>query len=239
VTRRVLIGTGVGLAAGALVHGAPIATSIQAVRTWIFPGLAGVTTPGRVALTFDDGPDPASTPKIVDVLDQLGWKATFFMLGSMASRAPGVAADVAGAGHEVAVHGHAHKNHLRLTPMTIFDDINRGRDEVEAATGSATHVFRPPYGALTTWTLLACRKAGMKPVLWTAWGRDWRADGGGAEVAATVLRGRCDGGTVLLHDSDCTSAPLCWRATIDALPRLAEVWARQGLTVGPLDMSSR
>jgi hypothetical protein len=71
-------------------------------------------------------------------------------------------------------------------------------------------------------------------VLWTAWGRDWRAAATAHTVVADVERGVAAGGTVLLHDSDCTSDPGSWRATLGALPLLAERWSDAGLSVGPL-----
>ena len=66
--------------------------------------------------TFDDGPDPQSTPEFLAVLDELGWRATFFMLGDMVRRSPSIAREVAAAGHEVAVHGDLHRNMLWRTP---------------------------------------------------------------------------------------------------------------------------
>jgi len=225
-------------AAVAVAHAGPMVTSIDAVRTRLWPRLAGVGAAGTVALTFDDGPDPKSTPLFLDALDRLGWKATFFMLGSMVEKAGALPAEMADAGHEVAVHGHTHRHHLRLTPKATFEDVRRGRDTVAGAAGREPRQYRPPYGAVTSWTLLAARRAGLAPVLWTAWGRDWRSEATGEEVTSTVLRGRCNGGTVLLHDSDCTSAPQSWRSTLDALPRLADAWAAQGLTVGPLVRST-
>ena len=71
-------------------------------------------------------------------------------------------------------------------------------------------------------------------MLWTAWGRDWRAEATAESVVADVLDGYVDGGTVLLHDSDCTSAPESWRAALDALPLLGKELADRGLTVGPV-----
>ena len=75
---------------------------------------------------------------------------------------------------------------------------------------------------------------GLDVVLWTAWGRDWRAEATAESVVEDVLDGYVDGGTVLLHDSDCTSAPESWRSTLDALPLLAKGFADRGLTVGPV-----
>jgi peptidoglycan/xylan/chitin deacetylase (PgdA/CDA1 family) len=228
------IGVGLGVAAAAAVHTAPSLIALSSIGRHIAPALAGVGDRGHVALTFDDGPDPASTPAVLEALDALGWRATFFMLGEMVRKAPGLAADVAAAGHEVAVHGDTHRTLLRLGPRTTRDDIQRAVDEVAAATGTRPAWYRPPFGTLSVGGLLAARSLDLQVVLWTAWGRDWRAEATGASVAGDVLDGFVAGGTVLLHDSDCTSAPESWRATLDALPLLGKGFADRGLVVGPV-----
>jgi peptidoglycan/xylan/chitin deacetylase (PgdA/CDA1 family) len=198
------------------------------------PGLVGVGRPGHVALTFDDGPDPASTPQFLDALDALGWRATFFMLGDMTRRDPGVAKAVAEAGHEIAVHGDVHGNMLRRTPRHAGDDIARGYDTVARATGVEPRWFRPPFGISSYSSLRAARRLGMTTVLWTTWGRDWRREATPDSVVADVTRRYLDGGTVLLHDSDCTSYPRSWESTLGALPRLADEFAARELAVGPV-----
>src|SRR3954452_11572119 len=90
-----------GASAALVAHAAPALTNVDIVRRRLFPGLSGTGTPGHVALTFDDGPQRDSTPAFLEALDRLGWRATFFMLGSMVERAPELAAEVAAAGHEV------------------------------------------------------------------------------------------------------------------------------------------
>jgi peptidoglycan/xylan/chitin deacetylase (PgdA/CDA1 family) len=192
----------------------------------------GVGRRGHVALTFDDGPDPASTPEFLRVLDALGWHATFFMLGSMVRRAPSLAAEVAAAGHEVAVHGDVHGNMLRRTPRGAADDIARAHDVIVDATGAIPRWFRPPFGILSYGALRGARRVGLTTVLWTTWGRDWRREATAETVVADVTRRYVDGGTVLLHDSDCTSYPGSWRSALGALPPLADDFARRGLTVG-------
>jgi peptidoglycan/xylan/chitin deacetylase (PgdA/CDA1 family) len=196
--------------------------------------LAGVGDRGHVALTFDDGPDPSSTPAVLAALDELGWRATFFMLGDMVRKSPGLAAEVAAAGHEVGVHGDQHRSLLRLGPRTTHDDIRRAAAVISDATGIESQWYRPPYGTLSVGGVISARRLGLRPVLWTAWGRDWRAEATGSSVAADVLDGFVDGGTVLLHDSDCTSAPESWRATLDAFPLLGKGFADRGLVVGPV-----
>jgi peptidoglycan/xylan/chitin deacetylase (PgdA/CDA1 family) len=185
-------------------------------------------------LTFDDGPDPHGTPAVLDALAQLGWTATFFMLGTQVQRYPEVAAAVVAAGHEAAVHGFRHRNHLARGLLEVHRDVTRAASVVRAATGMRPIWFRPPYGVLTAGSLAAARRAGLRPVLWTAWGRDWEARSP-AQVAATLEGQLRPGGTVLLHDSDCTArATGSWRATAAALPRLAELADRLGCLVGPL-----
>jgi peptidoglycan-N-acetylglucosamine deacetylase len=200
----------------------------------VTPRLVGVGRAGHVALTFDDGPDPVSTPEVLRVLDELGWRATFFMLGDMVRRSPSTALDVARAGHEIGVHGDEHRNMLRRTPRGTERDIAHAYDTIAAATGSEPRWFRPPFGVLSLSSLRAARRHGMATVLWTTWGRDWRRDATPESVAADVTRRYVDGGTVLLHDSDCESYPGSWKSTLGALPRLAEEFAARGLSVGPL-----
>jgi peptidoglycan/xylan/chitin deacetylase (PgdA/CDA1 family) len=228
------VAVGATAAVGIAAHSAPSLVALSAVGRRISPGLAGVGSRGHVALTFDDGPDPGSTPQFLDVLDSLGLHATFFMLGDMARRAPGLAAEVAAAGHEIGVHGDTHRSQLRLAPRTVAADIERARDAVAHATGTAPVWFRPPYGTLSLGGVRGARRAGLRPVLWTAWGRDWRAEATADSVVADVLHGYVDGGTVLLHDSDCTSAPECWHSALGALPRLADELHARSLRVGPV-----
>jgi peptidoglycan/xylan/chitin deacetylase (PgdA/CDA1 family) len=212
----------------------PSISSVRLVRNRFMPRLAGVGTAGHVALTFDDGPDPCSTPAFLDVLDDLHWRATFFMLGDMAKASPEMVVEVARRGHEVAVHGSRHGNHLRRGPGWVTRDMLAARDLLSELTGSKPRWARPPYGALSTSTLWAARRAALQPVLWTTWGRDWRADATRESVVDDVSSTLVPGATVLLHDSDCTSAAGSWKATLAALPVLAERWSAGGLIVGPL-----
>lgn len=236
VDRRLLVGAGVGVAgvAALAAHASPSLIALSGIGRRVAPRLAGVGDRGHVALTFDDGPDPASTPQFLAALDQIGWRATFFMLGDMARRAPGLAAEVVAAGHEVGVHGDVHRSQLRRTPRAVADDIARAREAVHFATGVDPQWFRPPYGTLSLAGLRCARRAGLRSVLWTAWGRDWRPDATAGSVVADVLGGYVDGGTVLLHDSDCTSSPQSWRAALGSLRPLAAALQDQSLRVGPV-----
>lgn len=222
------------LASAGLAHTLPAATVLRSVRLRFFPTLSGVGKPGRVALTFDDGPDPESTPRFVEVLAAHRVRATFFLLGSMLVRAPGLAAELVAAGHEVAVHGWDHRNLLGRGAAATHRDLARARDLIGSVAGCPPQFYRPPYGVLTGPALASARRLGLTPVLWTCWGRDWTREATPRSVIATLRSGLTGGGTVLLHDADCTSAPGAWRATLGALPDLLADCAERGWRIGPL-----
>jgi peptidoglycan/xylan/chitin deacetylase (PgdA/CDA1 family) len=215
------------------LHTIPSSLAFSAAGPRLTPRLRGIGRPGHVALTFDDGPDPAGTLPILAALDRLGWRATFFVLGAMVDRTPGLVGDLVAAGHDVGVHASIHRSHRLMTPAQVRDDVRRAHATVVDA-GAVPRFYRPPHGAVSPEGLLTARRLGMRTVLWTAWGRDWRAEATPETVVDDVAAGRLDGGTVLLHDSDCASAPGSWRTTLASLPRLADLFAAQGLTVGPL-----
>ncbi len=209
-------------------------TALGPVRRRFFPRLSGLGRADHVALTFDDGPDPAWTPAFLEVLAKWQVRATFFMLGSMAAREPGLAAEVAGAGHEVAVHGWAHRYTVLRGPRAVADDLARARDAVAGATGAQPRLYRPPYGVLSAGALAAARRLGLTPVLWTCWGREWTAGATPRLGLRDARRHLTGGATVLLHDSDCTSPPGSAAAALGALPLLLEECAIRGLAAGRL-----
>ncbi len=225
---------GVLTAAALAVHAAPALVALGPVRRAAFPHLSGQGSPGRVAITFDDGPDPLSTPLFVEALDDLGVRATFFVLGRMLAASPELGRLLVDAGHDVAVHGWDHRLLVARGPRSTLADLTRARDEVVRSCGVTPTHWRPPYGVLSGGALRAARRTGLTPVLWTTWGRDWERGATGATVRAQVARDLGPGGTVLLHDSGCTSAPGSWRATLEALPQIVLDIRAMGLQPGPL-----
>ncbi|MDI3100276.1 polysaccharide deacetylase family protein [Streptomyces sp. AN-3] len=220
--------------AAALAHIGPAATWLHGPRRLLLPALAGQGRPDHVALTFDDGPDPVSTPLFLDVLDGLGVRATFFVLGENVVRHPAQARELARRGHELAVHGWSHDRPWLPSPARDARELRRAVRVVRETTGRTPRWYRPPYGILTTGRWAAARRLGLRPVLWTAWGKDWRQDATPGSVRATVAADLRGGGTVLLHDTDHASAPGSWRAALAALPGLVGDCRAAGLEVGPL-----
>ena len=224
------------LAAGmaVAVQVGPAATWLPRVRRALAPSLLGRGDLSSVALTFDDGPHPDGTPAVLDALDELGWTATFFVLGAQARRHPEVVAETVRRGHEIAVHGDEHRYLIARPPWAAYDDLRRAVDSVADITDSAPRWWRPPYGVLSGPALVAAHRLGLQPVLWSAWGRDWRAGATPRSVVDDLLASPPGGGTLLLHDSDVTSASGSWRTTVAALPLLAERMEASALRVNAL-----
>ena len=218
---------------GAAWHVGPAVTWLPSVRR-LLPGLAGWGRDDHVAVTFDDGPGVESTPAVLAVLEAAQVRATFFALGAALARHRELGAAIWAAGHELAVHGWDHRWLLGRPFPLVRDDLARARDLVAEVTGSVPWWFRPAYGVLTGDGAWAARQLGMKPVLWTVWGRDWTATATGRSVVDTVAPGLRGGATLLLHDADHAAAPGAWRSTVAALPRVVDLAAARGLTLGPL-----
>jgi peptidoglycan/xylan/chitin deacetylase (PgdA/CDA1 family) len=218
----------------AVAHAGPGLTALGPVRRRLFPRLAGLGRPDHVALTFDDGPDPASTPAFLDLLAQRRTHATFFLLGCMVAAAPRLAAEISAAGHEVAIHGWDHRYTILRTPWDVSGDLARAQDAVSAATGQRPRFFRPPYGVLSSGAILAARRLGLTPVLWSSWGREWAPGATADSVFATAAADLTGGATLLLHDSDCTAPPGTAAAALGALPQLLDECAARGLAAGTL-----
>jgi peptidoglycan/xylan/chitin deacetylase (PgdA/CDA1 family) len=223
-------------AAATILGAAAAAWSAPALAPVARPVAAALGIPRRldapgVALTFDDGPHPEGTPAVLDVLEAAGAKATFFMVGERVLAAPDVAAEVAARGHAIALHGHRHRNLLRLAPAVIARDLDAGHATIAEVTGVAPALHRPPYGIYSWAALRIVRARGWAPLLWSRWGHDWRRWRTPAQIAAEVTAGLRAGDVLLLHDADDYSARDSWRRTAAALPRVLEAIAAAGLEV--------
>lgn len=228
---RPLIAAAAGIA---VIQAGPGITGLATVRDAFFPQLSGIGRPDHVALTFDDGPDLITTPELLDLLAERGVRATFFLLGSQVQSLPRVAAEIVEVGHEVAVHGWDHKYLPLRGPMRTYHDLARTVNVIADVTGTRPSLFRPPYGVLSTPALVAARRLGLSPVLWSCWGREWTPGATPESVFATLRRDLRGGATVLLHDSDRTSPAGSAQAAIGALPLLLDECSKQELQVGPL-----
>src|SRR5262245_4721688 len=175
-----------------------------------------------VALTFDDGPHPTTTRRILAVLAATRHRATFFVLGEKARRHPDVVREIHAAGHTIGVHGDRHDRlHAFRMPWRVHDELLRAARAVEDATGVRPRFFRPPLGHTSITTTLGVRRSGMMVVGWSTRGLDGMRGRTPEAVVARVARTVTDGAIVMLHDA--SEHDDFEPAAVGALPELLRV----------------
>lgn len=184
----------------------------------------------RIAFTFDDGPDPVTTPRILALLAEHGARATFFVVGSRAEAHPELVERIVHEGHAVGSHTFTHSHAFHFgSPARQREDVQRGIDVVTRITGSAPRLFRPPQGLRTP--LLRDALAGMKElvcVTWTERGLD--AMGRPASKIVTRLAPEVRAGAILtLHDGAGLGGSRDRSPTVDALAELLPLARERGL----------
>jgi peptidoglycan-N-acetylglucosamine deacetylase len=155
--------------------------------------------PKVVALTIDDGPSPVYTPQVLRILHRYGITASFSMVGRNAAAFPGVARQVAAAGHMIVNHTWDHYNLGYLSAVAVADEIERGTDAIHAATGQRPGMFRAPYGVWPPAVFSYCARAGLTPLAWSVDPRDWSRPGVRAIIRDIVADTRT-GSIILEHD---------------------------------------
>jgi len=155
--------------------------------------------PGRIALTIDDGPSPVYTPQILRLLHKYRIRAAFSMIGVHVAAYPGVARDVADAGHMIVNHTWTHPDLAWLRSGQVREEMDRATEVILRVTGRHPHMFRAPYGAWSPAVLAHCAATGMTPLDWSVDPRDWSRPGASA-IAATILADTRSGSIILEHD---------------------------------------
>ena len=188
----------------------------------------------RVALTFDDGPHPVTTRRVLETLAPTRHRATFFVLGEKARRHPDVVREIHASGHTLALHGDSHDwLHSFRWSSSVRADIVRAAAAVEAATGARPRFFRPPLGQVSCTTVRGARSAGVTLVAWSSRGFDGLRGRSPDAVVERVGRTLSDGAIVMLHDA--AEHDDFEPATVRALPRLVALLDERGLTSVGLD----
>ena len=189
----------------------------------------GAVEPDRVAITFDDGPDPEWTPKILDILKKRGVKAAFFIVGEEAERNPDLVRRIVAEGHEIGNHSFTHPNLAELPASMIRLQLNATQRLIESLTGRSTNLFRPPYNADSRPTKLEellpisiAQSLGYMTVLENIDPKDWE-NPSSAELLERVKSARNDGNILLLHDGGGDR-----RATVEALPAIIDYLQERG-----------
>jgi peptidoglycan/xylan/chitin deacetylase (PgdA/CDA1 family) len=192
-------------------------------NSWVFgPALNRLPGTDNVAsITFDDGPNPRATPLILDVLKREGVHATFFVLGRHADRWPELVRRMADEGHQLGNHGYWHRKLHRRSPSYVRDDLTRGADAIERASGVRPRHFRAPHGFRSPWVTPIARSLGERTIGWSLGVWD-SARPGADEIVRRTLSGMRAGSILLLHDGDGYDAAGDRMQTADALPRIID-----------------
>ena len=208
---------------GGAVHGAFYRNS-----KFFGPTLGRISSDKKVvALTFDDGPNPIATPRILDTLAEKGVLATFFILGSHAERWPDLVRRIAHEGHQIGNHGYFHRKLHFRSPFYVSRDIRLGIRAIKRAGGPAPRYFRAPHGFRSPWTTPIASAYGERTVGWSL--GVWDSDKPGVgEIVRRTLEGVRPGSIVLLHDGDGYNPDGDRLQTAAALPRIIDKLVDQG-----------
>lgn len=173
-----------------------------------------------IAMTFDDGPHPVLTPKLLDLLKAHGIKATFFLIGQNAAKYPDIVRRIVAEGHEIGNHTWSHPQLTKLAPGELHDEITKTSDVLATITGHPPALMRPPYGAtsplINQWL---AREFGMKVIIWSVDPLDWRYHDS-AHVESVILAETKPGAIILSHDIHAT--------TVAAMPETLDVLLAKG-----------
>jgi peptidoglycan/xylan/chitin deacetylase (PgdA/CDA1 family) len=215
-----VIGRALVLGAGAWIGWAWLPHLLTPACAWRGPRGAR-----RLALTFDDGPDPVWTPRLLDALGAAGVRGTFFLIGERAARAPELVRRMAAEGHEVGNHSWSHRSLWLCGPRATEDQIRRAHDRLADLAGAAPRHFRPPWGMVNAATFPALRRLGERCVFWSIQPEGQRPAPAARQV--DYVLGRAHAGAIVdLHDAEGTpAAPV---RLMEALPALLDGLRERG-----------
>jgi peptidoglycan/xylan/chitin deacetylase (PgdA/CDA1 family) len=154
---------------------------------------------GRLVLTYDDGPGIHITPKVLQILERNGAKATFFLTGFRAANCPKIWKDATADGYDIGSHAYWHHDAWR-TPFRGVASVVKGCRQIASLPGTS-RLFRPPHGRATTWSYLAAKLCGFRHAYWTVDSGDWLQPPVAVEDVIAEVR-RSGGGVLLMHDSE-------------------------------------
>ena len=179
----------------------------------------------EIMLTFDDGPDPAYTGRLLDLLDSYGIKAAFFTVGSFASANPELIRRMKDGGHTVGLHSYSHRSAYLMSAAQTRRDLSMSAAAVMRL-GINPRFYRPPWGHTTPALQQAASNLGIMPVFWSVMAQDWQADLDSDEIASRLLCRTVPGSIICLHDGrgkNCAPG-----RTIAALEKVLPIWLKEG-----------
>ncbi len=178
------------------------------------------TTQPYIAMTYDDGPHPQNTPRLLDMLRDRNIKATFYVIGRNVDLYPAITRRIVAEGHEIGNHTYTHRNMTKLSNDAVRSELVKTREAIVRATGVQPRTLRPPYGALLQTQREWIRSEFNYPtIMWSVDPRDWQRPGPSV-VTSRIISGTTPGAIILAHD---LHAP-----TVDAMPATLDGLLRKG-----------
>lgn len=190
----------------------------------------------KISITFDDGPDPRYTPRVLDILEAEGVKACFFVVGEKARNYPEIIRKIMAGGHEIGSHGLKHKNPWLLGPVETVREIKHSFKAIEEISGLSPEYYRPPWGLFNLSYFLTTLFMKYKIVLWSFVSWDWTKGATPEAIISRIKKSMTDGSILIFHDSDTepgasTGSP---EKMICALPDIINEIKRRGYQITPL-----
>src|ERR1700731_1229688 len=227
----------VAAAAGLAVGGGVYAALSPGSQVFGKTVIAG-RDPNEIALTYDDGPNPAATPRLLEVLAKQGVQATFFVIGEFVRQQPALAREIAAAGHLIGNHTMTHPWLAWQSGARIRRELTDCNRLIEDTIGAPVSWFRPPHGARRPVVFRVARELGLQVTQWNVMAYDWMAPDGKSEPHARILnhinvgiqrnRRRGRGSNVLLHDGGHLGLGGARMASVQATELLIANERRQG-----------
>lgn len=189
----------------------------------------------KVALTFDDGPHPVYTPKILGILKKYGVKATFFVVGKNILLYPEIIKHIQSDGHTLGIHSYAHIHAWLMFPFDVFMDLSKSCSAILKMTGKQPVWYRPPWGTFNLITPYAAKRFELIPVYWSVTAHDWESGVSTERIANTVLAKAKPGAIIVLHDNGDNNSSV--EKTVEALPNIIKSFLSKGYQFITLDES--
>jgi len=211
--------------AGALALGGFAYASVWPSSQIFGPTLIAPRRPGELALTFDDGPNPAWTPRLLELLYEHKVHATFFLVGRFAEAEPELVHKIVAAGHVIGNHSWSHPNLARTPAAKVREELRSTNDTLQQLAGKPVRLFRPPFGARRPVVLRIARELGLAPVTWNAMTNDWSEPTAGRIAAALGTKidhnqHRGFASNIVLHDGGHLGLGANRGPSVDAAERL-------------------
>jgi len=203
------------------------------------PTICRTNSPRKLAITFDDGPNPAITPKLLDLLDRYQAKATFFLIGRYIRECPELASEISARGHVIGNHTESHRNLFWMRPAEIRVELRLTYSAIRNLLGAPPVWFRPPFGLRNPWLAAEARELNMRVVMWTLLPGDWRAPSAewliqrmepiAVRAQRALKRGSGTGEILCLHDGSHHEQDADRTRTLAALEHWLPRWRDLGL----------